>query len=222
MIKNRKKLGELLIEAGLIDQIQLNAALAYQREWGGRLGAALIRKGIVNENEMITVIEKQMNMKCIPIEAFEMPSEDMLRILKENTARKFGVFPLGYDGRTLTVATSDPTDLKAIDDLGFQLGVRIKPTLALESDISAAIDHFYNPMGTGEKLVRAATVQTIKMPQSETEFEIIRPHEEIRTTAGTAQGPIDNSVLGGMIDLLVEKGIFTREELAKKIIARKQ
>ena len=48
----KKKLGELLIEAGLIDEMQLKSALSYQKEWGGRLGAVLIRKGFVQETAM--------------------------------------------------------------------------------------------------------------------------------------------------------------------------
>ncbi len=225
MSKTRKRLGELLLEAGVIDQIQLNAALSHQKEWGGRLGSVLIRKGFVKETDMIAVIEKQMDMCCMDIEQFAKPSEEVLRLLREDVARKFSVMPIEFDGRTLVVATSDPTDLKMLDDLGFLLNVRIKPVLALESDIHSAIDHFYDPLSSTGKLQRTPEIKSINLSLPAEEFEIFRTHDEPAKappeTPVTTDRSVDSSVLGGLIDLLVEKGIITRDELSRRISSRK-
>jgi type IV pilus assembly protein PilB len=226
MGRTKKRLGELLLEAGLIDEIQLSAALSHQRDWGGRIGTVLVRKGYVTETSIINVIEKQTGMSCMPLEEFRKPGDDMLRLVREDVARKFCVFPVEFDGRTLVVATPDPTDLKMLDDLGFVLGVRIKPVLALESDVFTAIDHFYDPHSSAAILHRKTEGEREKPSAAEVEFEIIHSHEQpsIRDVMSreAEPRPVDSSVLGGLIDLLVQKGIFSREELAEKIRARKQ
>ena len=226
MGRTRKRLGELLLEAGLIDDAQLSAALAQQRDWGGRIGTIFVRKGYVTEAAIISVIEQQTGMTCMPLEEFRKPGEDLLRLVREETARKFCVFPVGFDGRTLVVATPDPTDLKMLDDLGFVLGVRIKTVLALESDVFTAIDHFYDPRSSVGTLHRKTEGEQQKPSPFETEFEIIHSHDQpsvVDRIAKEAEArPVDSSVLGGLIDLLVQKGVFSREELAEKIRARRQ
>jgi type IV pilus assembly protein PilB len=226
MSRTRKKLGELLLEAGLIDEVQLNAALSQQRDWGGRIGTILVRKGYVTETSIISVIEQQTGMSCMPLEEFRKPGDEMLRLVRKDVARKFCVFPVEFDGRTLVVATPDPTDLKMLDDLGFVLGARIKPVLALESDVFTAIDHFYDPHSSAAILHRKAEEEREKPSSAEVEFEIIHSHDQpsiIDMMSKEAEArSVDSSVLGGLIDLLVQKGIFSREELAEKIRVRKQ
>jgi hypothetical protein len=225
MSKTKKRLGELLLEAGLIDELQLRSALAHQSEWSGRLGAILIRKGFVKEADMIAVIEKQMGMCCLPLEEFEKPDDEVLDAVKENIARKFGILPMKFDGKTLVVATSDPTDLKTLDDLSFLLGSRIRPVLALESDILTAIDHYYDPLSTSGKMYRQSRGLAGQARSSDTEFEIIRDHRQSEKIMSISDGPagesIDSHAVESVIDLLVEKGIFTREELAEKMKLRK-
>lgn len=217
----KKKLGELLIEAGLIDEMQLRVALSYQKEWGGRLGAVLIRKGFVKESAMISVIENQMGMICLPLEKFEKPSDEVMQLVKEDVARKFGILPQKFDGRTLLVATSDPTDLKMLDDLGFLLGLRIKPVLALESDIHTALDHFYNPVISSGTLERKPLISEIPFSPNGVRYELMQdvssPQKRDHDNKELRSDVIDQSVLVSIIDLLVEKGVFSREELAHKL-----
>lgn len=225
MSKTRKKLGEMLLEAGLIDHIQLNSALSHQRDWGGRVGAILVRKGFVTEKAMTAVIEKQMGMRCMPLEEFTKPSNDLLTLVKQETARKFCIFPVDFDGKTLVVATADPTDLKTLDDLGFQLNVRVKPVLALESDIFVAIDYFYNPLSSERKLEKGKESQQEEPVIFSNAGEMLRLYEEPPVNAMSGkprvQDTAETTPLDALIDLLVEKGIFTRNELEDKIRSRK-
>jgi type IV pilus assembly protein PilB len=220
----RKKLGELLIEAGIIDEMKLQTALSYQKEWGGRLGAVLIRKGFIKEQDMIAVIEKQMAIKCVRLEDFEKPSEEVMSLVTEDIARKFGILPQKFDGRTLLMATSDPTDLKTLDDLGFLLSVPVRPVLARESDIRRAIDHFYNPVSANSTLERRAKVTEIPFAPKGARYDLVHadaPQEPGRDNKDLSTSGIDHTVIAAIVDLLVEKGIFTRDELAERINMRK-
>jgi type IV pilus assembly protein PilB len=220
----RKKLGELLMEAGLIDEMQLKTALAHQKEWGGRLGAILIQKGFVKETAMMSVIGDQLGMSCMPLEKFEKPSEEVMRLVKEEIARRFGILPQKFDGKTLIAATSDPTDLKMLDDLGFLLNVRVKPLLALESDIHTALDHFYDPMTSSSTLAKKAHAPDMSFTPEGAQYELMSDvtlQERDHDKKGLSTGDIDHAVIAGIVDLLVEKGIFTRDELAERINFRK-
>ena len=221
----RKKLGELLMAAGLIDELQLRSALSYEKEWGGRLGAVLIRKGFVKETAMISVIGNQLGMPCIPLEEFEKPSEEVMSLVTWDIARKFGILPQKFDGKTLLAATSDPTDLKTLDDLGFLLNVRIKPLLALDSDIRTALDHFYNPITSSTALKRREYVSDIPFSPKEENYELMQnndiPQELDNNIYELSTGDSEHSVFASIVDLLIEKGIFTRQELAEKLRLRK-
>lgn len=225
MSKTKRKLGEMLLSEGIIDEIQLRAALAHQAAWGGRLGSIFVRKGFVKETDMIAVIEKQLGLSCLPLEEFGTPDDEALDVVKENIARKFVIFPLTLDGKILEMATSDPTDLNTLDDLSFLLGVRIKPVLALESDILTAIDHYYNPLGGSMRLSRRKA-DSVEAPESKGEaFEIIRDHRQSGLTGADHSRNVgeitDHDILEGVIELLIEAGIFTRKELAERIKLRR-
>ncbi|MBI5639542.1 MAG: hypothetical protein HZA17_03865, partial [Nitrospirae bacterium] len=143
MKKTNKRIGQLLLEAGLIDELQLKSALSYQQEWGGRLGSVIIKKGFVSEKDVVSIIEKQFGISCISLESIDRPADEVLNMVKLDIAKKFGIFPIGLEGKMLLLAVADPTDLKTLDDIRFVLGARIKPLLALESDIMRAIAVHY-------------------------------------------------------------------------------
>jgi hypothetical protein len=221
MKKENKKLGELLLELGLIDEFQLRAALSEQARWGGRVGSIMIKKGFVSEKDMLAVIEKQYGLSAISLDSLEKPSDEVLKMVGMDVARKFGICPVGLEGKTLLIAITDPTDLKAIDDIGFSLGVRVKPLLALESDIMRAIGIYYEGK---------SPVESFRMAKERLEeFESLYATEGSGGRAvapGTGSGGealkpktdiSQKAVIESLIDLLVSKGIISREELLKKI-----
>jgi type IV pilus assembly protein PilB len=217
MKKENKKLGELLIEAGLIDEFQLKSALADQDGWGGRLGSIMIKKGFVSEKDMLSVIEKQYGFSVISLDTLLKPSDEVLKMVGVDVAKKFGMFPVGMEGKTLLIAIADPTDLQMIDDITFKLGMRVKPVLALESDIVRAIEEHY------EGRIPAKNYHTVK--EKFAEFDAVYEAENIQTghEEGTSKPKADISqktVIESLINLLVSKGIISREELIKTIKSR--
>ncbi len=219
-MKTRKKLGEMLLEAGVIDDFQLRAALTYQSEWGGRLGSVLVRKGFLSERELLSAIVEQYGIKSISLDAIERPTEEVLSLVKADIAKKFCIFPLEYDGKTLLAAMADPTDLKTIDDISFMLGTRIKPVLALESEIMRAIGRHYKGAGAGDAGRTAwqgsASADRVRDRTAEA------PHQSINTVQEKI--PVaeysGRQAIEGLIDLLIDKGIITKEELIRKMVLK--
>lgn len=140
------RLGEMLIEAGLIDSFQLNSALSHQRNMGGRLGASLIKLGYINEERLLGFLADQLNCGRVDFRQLRIPA-DVLALIPPDKARKYNVVPIerkefsGSHG--LVVAMSDPTNLVVIDSLQFLTGCRIRPAIASEAAIHAAIEACY-------------------------------------------------------------------------------
>ncbi|GAB4485361.1 MAG: hypothetical protein OHK006_11300 [Thermodesulfovibrionales bacterium] len=231
----------MLMEAGIINNLQLGAALAHQREWGGRLGTILAKRGLITQQDIVSVIEKQAGIPCLRYDHMKKPSPELMRLVKLDIARKFCIFPVSLEGRSLTVATVDPTDLKTLDQIGFHLNVRVKPVLACEEDIEDALDvHYENapfpPRRTQSEKNKAAK----STPLSDSGFEIIRSHQDLQPVvqqkpqaeaqqqtqppqqpqAKAASSSI--LLLDSLISLLIEKGIITREELLKRLQSGKK
>ncbi len=227
MKKDTKKLGEILKEAGLIDDFQLKSALSYQAEWGGRLGSILIKKGFVTENEVLAVVERQMGLSSISLGDVKRPPDEVMKLVRVDVARKFCIFPLGIEnGRTLKVAIADPTDLKTIDDIQFMLGVRVKPVLALESEINRAIDvHYEGKISVERERIAMRASRSLTPPPSEkAEKTVIEKPAWLQTKETEAKPKAEVSqkaVIESLIDLLVSKGVITREELLRHVRARK-
>lgn len=225
-IAEKKRLGEMLIDAGVIDEIQLSSALGYQKQWGGHIGSILITMGVVSEKTIASVLEQQTGIKCISLDGMEV-SPDVLNTVKKDTAKKYDIFPLKLAGKTLTIATSDPTDLKTLDDLSFVLGFRVTPLLALESDIKRAIAlHYEGKQGYG--VVPKADTCKAQLPESAQQAVSESADGKTRQTSRTepagevkkegAASP--KTVIEALITLLIEKNVITRDELLKKIRER--
>jgi MshEN domain len=142
------RLGEMLIEAGLIDSFQLNSGLSHQRNMGGRLGASLIKLGYINEERLLGFLADQLNCVRVDFTNLEI-APDVLELIPAAKARQYRVVPIermqmsGSVG--LLVAMNDPTNLMVIDSLQFMTGYLIRPAIASEAGILAAIETWYGP-----------------------------------------------------------------------------
>lgn len=234
----KKKIGEMLIEAGLIDDLQLDSALGHQRNWGGRLGSILIELGFVKEEDMAGVIEKQLHYPCIEVTSLDVPRE-ALDSVKVEIAKKYTIFPINLEGNTITLAMMDPTDLRITDELQFITGRRIKPALALESEIKRAIRKFYEGEDIEGKHYRVEQKRVekqedhvvIKGLPDETVFvqEDFVIHEEplkeppkvepkLEDTKKEYKKEIpDKVIVEAIASLLIEKGIINKQEFLDRI-----
>lgn len=179
----KRRLGEILLDAGLINALQLNAALAEQKKWGGKLGRVLVEMGFVDEESMTVALSRQLSIPRVDLDKARLP-DGIVQHLRLDIAERYGVFPLTFDARakTLSVATSDPTNVEAFQELAFHTGCKILPVVCGSSAIDRAIRrHYY-----GEKTVAsdAATPQALGL-----EEQTINPQELIQRSSANPQPP---------------------------------
>jgi type IV pilus assembly protein PilB len=142
-VEGPKALGALLCERGLLTDIQLETAIARQKETGRRLGHVLVELGFATPEAVLEALSLQIGVPTVRINAFTV-NTDALNALPEKVARRHTAFPLQRVGNaTLVVALASPKDLTALDDLRFACGCEIQTVLALEHEIVSAIDRYY-------------------------------------------------------------------------------
>lgn len=138
-----KRLGDLLIEVGLITKEQLEDALIIQRSSGKKLGEVLNDEGIVSEKQIIEALEFQLGVPHIDISKTSIDVE-AVKLIDESLAKRYLLIPLYKSEKTLTVAMSDPTNIFAMDDIRMSTGLEINPTIATKKDITSAIEQYYD------------------------------------------------------------------------------
>lgn len=140
----RIRLGELLVKAGVLDELQLRSALNQQRQWGGQLGKLLVELGFVDEAVMVRALSKQLGLPRARLDAAEVPPEILCQ-LDPGVAKAQRYCPERYDParKVLRVAMADPTDVTAIDEVAFRTGHRVEATIAGEGEIVRAIDRIF-------------------------------------------------------------------------------
>ncbi|AGA69899.1 type II secretory pathway, ATPase PulE/Tfp pilus assembly pathway, ATPase PilB [Desulfitobacterium dichloroeliminans LMG P-21439] len=140
--QERKRLGEILIAGGALTEEQLIEALKLQKSLGSRLGEVLVRQNFVPEEDILRTIQKQLGLPSVDLNRIVV-TENILKMIPEAVARKYTVLPVEFSNGQLLVASSDPTDYYALDDIRLASGVMIKSCVAKKVDILRAIDRFY-------------------------------------------------------------------------------
>ncbi|MDR1727566.1 MAG: type IV-A pilus assembly ATPase PilB [Acidobacteriota bacterium] len=136
------QIGELLVKENLITAEQLDAALKYQRQNGGRLGSILIHLGYVEDDDITSILSKKYGVPSINLEFFEI-DPSVIKLIPIEVAQKYMVVPLSRVGSTLTVASADPTNVFAMDDIKFMTGFNVEPVVATEASILEALEKYY-------------------------------------------------------------------------------
>ena len=135
----KKKLGEVLLEAGLITRGQLEEALQIQRKTRRRLGRVFTDLGYVDEAELCNTISKQLKIPMLDLDKTP-PEDDAKGIISEGTCREKGVIPVRIVGGELTLAMTNPLDWMTIQEVEFAAGMTVNAAIAPESSILRAID----------------------------------------------------------------------------------
>ncbi len=139
-----QRLGDLLVKEKIITHDQLDRALKAQREQGpnSRLGSTLVHLGFVSDEEVTNFLSRQYGVPAINLQYFEIDSS-VVKLIPEETAKRYQILPLSRVGASLTIAMVDPTNVFAMDDIKFMTGFNIEPVVASESAIMEAIDKAY-------------------------------------------------------------------------------
>ena len=142
--------GELLMEAGLIDQSGLEVGLAAQRESERPLGVTLVLLDLLDEARMLQVLGRQLNLRVAKLAGREI-EPDLAELVPYEFAKTHQCIPLcstSEDGKTeLYVGMSNPTDVAALDDLRFYTGMTVNPVLVSPLQLDDAIERHYSHTG---------------------------------------------------------------------------
>ncbi|MFQ5989863.1 MAG: GspE/PulE family protein [Candidatus Methylomirabilales bacterium] len=145
-----KPLGQRLIEAGLINEAQLQGAMREQQRTKEHLGTILIRLGFVNEEAVAAAVSAQARVKYVDLGQYA-PQPEAAQLVQENFARQKRLVPISFVGKTLVVAMANPLDVLALDELRHLAKCPVEVVGATESEVGKALDRAYGPgMGWSE------------------------------------------------------------------------
>ncbi|MGH9360240.1 MAG: GspE/PulE family protein, partial [Terriglobia bacterium] len=144
------RLGEILIKENRITAEQLEKALEYQKQNGGKLGQILVKLGFVNPEQVTEALGIQYGMPSINLREFPVDPV-VVKMIPVETAMKHHVLPLVRMGSMLTLAMGDPANVSAMDDVKFLTGLNIEPVLASEASIEDAIKSYYGTVEDEER-----------------------------------------------------------------------
>ncbi len=142
-----KRLGDLLIRENVLAPRDLERAKEDQRKNGGRLGEALVRLGLIQEEELTRLLSKQYGVPSVDLSNFEIDPE-VVKVVPEELVQKYRIMPINRVGSTLIVAVEDPSNMFAVDDIKFLTGYNVEMVLASPSAIKEAIDRHYDASAT--------------------------------------------------------------------------
>jgi type IV pilus assembly protein PilB len=193
------RIGELLLKEKRITPEQLQEALNYQRQNGGKLGFNLIKLGYVKDDEITALLSKQYGVPSIALGSFDVDGA-VVKLVPAETAQKYQIIPLSRAGATLTIAMTDPTNVFAMDDIKFMTGYNVEPVVASETAVLDAIAKYYGktsaPGGGGNNVLSGPTALEVASKALEDmpsladagDVEVLEEFEEISAEALAKQG----------------------------------
>ena len=194
---NANRLGEMLLEAGLIDRFQLESALSLQRNLGGQIGSALVKLGYLPEETILEFLETQGKYSRVSLQDLEIP-ESLMALLSAERMLELKVIPIELrkteNEKILRVAMTDPANLKLVDDLQFATGCKVIPVLAVEDEIEQAIKN-NSPI---------ELTNSPNSPEPEIEDSLID-----YGTIDFSNTPVEDPRLDRLLELLKEKGVIS-------------
>ncbi|AOT68185.1 type II secretion system ATPase GspE [Geosporobacter ferrireducens] len=142
MNAKNKRLGDLLVESGLITEEQLMHALQLQKKLNKKLGEVLIEEKILEEKQIIEVLEFQLGIPHVVLDKYYI-QPDIPKLISERLAKRHLLIPIRLDRGKLIVAMSDPLNIFAMDDIKLITGYDVEPVIATRKDVLMAIDQYY-------------------------------------------------------------------------------
>ena len=167
-----ERIGDLLVREGLITREQLDKALAEQKQNGTRVGYNLVKLGFIQETELTKMLARQFRMPAVDLSRFEVDPR-IAKLIPADLAIKHLVLPLKRDGRTLTVAMADPTNLGVLEDLKFITRYDIFPVIGGEFTLKGAIEKLYESAADAQVADLLSVIDDM-----ESDVEVVEEQEE--------------------------------------------
>jgi type IV pilus assembly protein PilB len=234
----RRKIGECLIQAGLIKEDDLQTALGEHKRTGERLGAVLVRMNLATEKQITKALAYQLGFPYVNL-AEEAPDPAAIVLIPKDVALKRVCVAVKLEKNLLTVAMSDPLLFSLVQDLEFQTGYRIKQVVATRSEILQSIEMGYPdkaiarytgpPQGTGLVQTTARGLSSAGTAEAATGGALVkRLEEEVFEGGGSsaARDRAETAPIVDLVDLVVNSAITSRasdvhvEPMEKGVLVR--
>jgi len=219
-MRMQKTLGQILLDAGLINETQLNNALTNQKQWGSRLGTHLVRTGYLTETQLLDALSYQLGVAKINFRKSRIYKE-ALELVPKTICEKYNLIPVAVKQKSgmkkLLLAMSDPTNYKAIQEVEFTSGHSVVTVVALESEIERAIVYCYSADGLRESHGLSEISDVIEINNS---LALDEEQPVIITPEGELHG-LDNRnsdlAVRVLVDLLADNGLIELEEFRRRL-----
>lgn len=198
---NKIRLGDCLLQKGMINEEQLSQALIKQKETGSKLGETIVDMGLVSENDMIDVLVEQLGIEYVDIRKIKI-DEGAAKLLKEDFLRKNSLIPIGYDPllpNVLRVAMADPMDIIVIDDISVITNLQVDPVLSTKAQINMVIDKLFGA---------TQAMQAAEQYRKEREKDKAKAGMDIEEEQGDSE--VDNSPIVQLVRSILEQGVRRR------------
>lgn len=169
MATEKRRLGNILVNAGKITGYQLQEALKSQKALGKKLGEILVENKIITEEDIIEAIEQQTGIKKVDLNTINFDRK-AIALIPENLCDKYILIPFGFDNNKIKVALNDPLNIFAIDDVAISTGFEIESFISQKADIKKFIGIYYSSQQVNnaalqlakesEKLIKASKSMT--------------------------------------------------------------
>ena len=197
-----ERLGDLLVREKLITREQLDKALQEQKQSGTRVGYNLVKLGFIAETELTKILARQFKMPAVDLSRFEVDPR-IAKLVPADLAMKHLVLPLKRDGRTLTVAMADPTNLGVLEDLKFITRYDIFPVIGGEFSIKSAVDKIYEAAMDSQV---SDLMSVIDDMEAEADVEVVEERDE-DVSAAALQAQMEDAPVVKLINAILTDAV---------------
>jgi type IV pilus assembly protein PilB len=194
---DKLRLGKMLVESSLLTDEQLKMAMDFQKAVGGKLGAIIVKLGFIEDQTLTNFIARQQGIPVVNLDELVIP-ENLVKRVPRKMIEKHHVVPIRYHDGVLTVATSDPFDYEAIEELQLAVDYRIEMQLAPRSQILRSIHEIFYREDAPSPVKEKSKDQLLKELDS------------------GGEKPSAAQLQEALVPLLIEKGIITEADLIRK------
>lgn len=156
----KKRLGDMLVQYGLISETQLMQVLEEQKTSSKKLGRLLMEKNYITEKDLFHVLEMQFGIPYFDLNSSFIDPK-VPKLIQQALAEKHKLIPIAYEGNEISVAMSDPLDMIAIDDIKMATGHSVKVYMSSDADINRAITRFYDSTEKAREAAQEFAAQNV-------------------------------------------------------------
>ena len=195
--KQKKSLGESLVDEGIITQDQLKQAQAEEKRVGQRLRKVLVKMGLIDEGDLVSFLSDKLGVPRIELDNYLIDAK-IIDLVPEALARKHELIPVFKIGDRLTCAMLDPWNIFALDEIRMKTHLTVEPAVATEGEIKKALNQYYSARGNMEDLIKTLDQKDLGLAEG----------KEIDTKK--LKGIVEEPIVIRLVNMIVSKAVQER------------